>query len=108
MAVYKGREVTVLGKSDGEDTSPLYTIMERDGQRSNVPMNQIQFTKEELKDQEKGAAWHLDGARVIEDKDLQALRDSQDKAKLEKQPTPDKDIEVSKMKVPAEELKKAK
>jgi hypothetical protein len=84
MAVYKGREVTVLGKTNGEDTAPLYTIQEKSGQRADVPMNQLQFTKDEMKDLEKGAAWHLDGAKVIEDKDLADLRDKQDKAKIEK------------------------
>lgn len=83
MAVFKGREVAVIGKTNGEDTAPLYTIQERDGQRAHVPMNQIRFTKDEMKDLEKGAAWHLDGARVIEDKDLQDLRDKQDRKKIE-------------------------
>ena len=85
MAVYKGREVQVLGKQGGTDTSPLYTIVEKNGQRADVPMNQIQFTEKEVKDMEKDASWHLNGAQKISDADLQKLRDSQDREKIEKE-----------------------
>lgn len=106
MAVFKGREVTVLGKTNGEDTSPLYTIVEKNGQRAEVPMNQLQFTKDEMKDLEKGAAWHLDGAKVIEDKDLQELRDAQDRKKIEENQKTQKPgpVEVNKVMVDPSEV----
>lgn len=109
MAVFKGREVSVLGKTNGEDTSPLYTIVEKNGQRADVPMNQLQFTDAELKDLEKGAAWHLDGAKVIEAKDLQDLRDKQDKAKIEKEQEKNPQsnvVEANKVYVDADSVKK--
>lgn len=109
MAVYKGREVIVLGRTDGEDTSPLYTIQHMNGEREFVKLNQIQMTEKEIKESKDGAAWHLDGAQVISDKDLQVLRDKQNRQKIEdnqKKNPQDQDVTVSKIKVPAEELKK--
>ena len=107
MAVYKGREVSVLGKTGGEDTSPLYTIIDKDGNREDVKLNQIQFTEKELKDAKDGAQWHLDGAQVIKDKDLQELRDSQDREKIEKSQSTQKPgpVEVNKVMVDPSEVK---
>jgi hypothetical protein len=105
MAVYKGREVSLLGKVGGADTSPLYTIQHKDGNREDVRLNQVQITEDEKKEMEKDVTWHLGSASVIDNKDLQELRDSQDKAKIEekegkKSPAP---VEVSKVMVdPAE------
>jgi hypothetical protein len=105
MAVYKGREVTILGKQGGEDTSPLYTIMHKDGQREDVKMNQIQMTDKEIKDAKDGAAWHLDGAQVIKEADLNDLRSKTSKEEIEKHQKTQKPgpVEVSKVMVdPAE------
>lgn len=105
MAVYKGREVELLGKVGGYDTAPLYTIMQRDGSRADVPLNQIQLTEDEVKQAEKDSVWHLEGAPRIKDEDLQKLRDAQDRKKIEENqkkvgPGP---VEVSKVMVdPAE------
>lgn len=107
MAVYKGREVTVLGKTGGEDTSPLYTIQHRDGNREDVRLNLIQLTDDEIKEMEKNNVWHLKGANRIDQKDLQNLRDSQDRKKIEenqkKQPT--EPVEVKKVMVDPKEVK---
>lgn len=83
MAVYKGREVIVLGKSDGEDTSPLYTIQHMNGEREMVQLNKLQMTDQELKEQGQIVQNHLQSAQKIDDKDLKALRDSQDRSKIE-------------------------
>lgn len=83
MAIYKGREVQIIGKVGGYDTSPLYTIQHRDGNREDVKLDHVQITEAEKKEAEKGAVWHLEGTPVIKDKDLQDLRDSQDKKKIE-------------------------
>lgn len=105
MAVYKGREVEILGKQGGEDTSPLYTILHKDGTREDVRMNQLQLTEKEIKDAKDGAAWHLNGAQVIKDSDLKDLREKTSKEEIEKhqktqRPGP---VEVSKVMVdPAE------
>jgi hypothetical protein len=107
MAVYKGREVSLLGKVGGTDTSPLYTIQHKDGGREDIALNQIQITEDEKKEMEKDVAWHLGGAVVIPNKDLQELRDSQDKKKIEEKqgkqsPQP---VEVSKVMVDPSEVK---
>lgn len=105
MAVYKGREVELLGKVGGADTSPLYTIQHRGGGREDIPLNQLQLTEEEVKNAEKDASWHLGGVNVIKDKDLQELRDSQDKEKIEERQGKQspKPVEVNKVMVdPAE------
>lgn len=84
MAVYKGREVQLLGRSDGADVSPMYDILDQWNQRSSVKLNEIQFTTKEVEDMKKMNYDHLSGVRKIEDKDLQELRDGQDKEKIEK------------------------
>jgi len=105
MAIYKGREVHVLGRTNGEDTSPLYDILDQWNQRSSVKLNELQFTEDEVKQQREKAVNHLDYANVIKQDELQELRDSQDKKKIEAQqkrigPGP---VEVSKVMVdPAE------
>ena len=83
MAIYKGREVQLLGRSDGADVSPMYDILDQWNQRSSVPMNQIEFTGKEIEDMKKMNYDHLSNVRKIEDKDLQELKDSQDKSKIE-------------------------
>lgn len=83
MAVYKGREVIVIGKTDATDTSPLYTIQHPNGERESVRLNQIKMSEKEIKDAKDGAQWHVDGVQVIKDKELQDLRDTQDPKKIE-------------------------
>ena len=83
MAIYKGREVQLLGRSDGADVSPMYDILDQWNQRSSVKLNELQFTSKEVEDMKKQNYDHLNGVSKIEDKDLQELRDGQDKAKIE-------------------------
>ena len=107
MAIYKGREVSVLGRADGADVSPLYTIMQKDGEREIVPMSQIQMTEKELKDAKDGSQWHLDGVQTIKDKDVEEQRKLTSKEEIEKNQNknPQKhDVEVSKIKVDADEV----
>jgi hypothetical protein len=106
MAIYKGREVQLLGRSDGADVSPMYDILDQWNQRSSVPMNQLQFTGKELDDMGKQNVDHLKYVNKIEDKDYQELKDSQDKAKIEatqktQKPGP---VEVSKVMVDPSEV----
>lgn len=85
MAVYKGREVSIVGRADGADISPLYTIQHRDGNQEQVKLSTLQFTEEEVNDMKKQNVSHLEHAPVIKNDELQKLRDSQDKAKIEKE-----------------------
>lgn len=83
MAIYKGREVQLLGRSDGADVSPMYDILDQWNQRSSVKLNEIEFTGKEVEDMKKQNYDHLNSVRKIEDKDLQELRDGQDRNKIE-------------------------
>lgn len=107
MAVHKGREVQILGRSDGDDLSPMYDILDQWNERSSIPLNQLQLTEKEKADLEKQGALHLDRANVISDKDMQSLRDSQDAKKIEadkdKHPTPEF-VDAKNLKMPTRDL----
>lgn len=108
MALLRNREVELLGRADGADTSPIMTVMYKDGNRENVPLSQLTLTQKEHDDIAKQ---HGDVAvsnvTVIKDKDLQELRDGQDRKKIEekqgKQKPQTQPVAVSKVMVdPAE------
>lgn len=106
MAIYKGREVQLLGRSDGADVSPMYDVIDQWSQRSSIPLNQLQFTSKEIEDMKKMNYDHLDGVNKIEDKDLQELKDGQDKSKIEQRQKTQKPgpVEVSKVMVDPNEV----
>lgn len=114
MAIYKGREVQLLGRSDGADVSPMYDILDQWNQRSSVPLNHLEFTGKEIEDMKKMNYDHLTNLRKIEDKDLQELKDGQDKAKIEakqgkqssSEPVAVSKIFVDPTEVPAKTVKK--
>ena len=83
MAIYKGREVQLLGRSDGADVAPMYDVLDQWNQRSSVKLNELQFTSKEVEDMKKMNYDHLNGVKKIEDTDLQELKDGQDKKKIE-------------------------
>lgn len=106
MAVYKGREVQILGRADGADTSPMYRVLDPYGQEEQVSLSQIQVTEEEKKQilTENQETLYVN---VIKDKDLQDLRDSQDPEKIkakEDKENKNKDVPVSSVKVNADEV----
>jgi len=107
MAVVKGREVQVLGRSSGEDVSPMYDILDQWNERSSVKLSEIQFTQKEVDDLKKQNVDHLAGVNVIEDKDLQELKEGQDKKKIEekqKAPQYGQPVPVSKIMVDPTEV----
>ena len=83
MAIYKGREVQVLGPSSGEDVSKMYDVLDQWNQRSSVKVSELQFTGKEIEDLKKQNVEQFTSYSKIEDKDLQELRDGQDKKKIE-------------------------
>jgi hypothetical protein len=112
MALLRNREVTILGRSDGESASPNYTVLYPQGDRENVKLSELQLTKQEADEMKKthGESVMYD-VKVIEDKDLQEIRDGQDKKKIEdrqgKEDTT-KSVEVKRVMVdPAEVAEKA-
>lgn len=112
MAIYKGREVHLLGRLAGGEESPLYRVMDKHQNVEHVPLSNMQFTAEEKKNLEKTHGLIASGLTVIEDKELKELRDGQDRSKIEerqKNESKNKDVAVSTVKVNADEvLRKAK
>lgn len=105
MAIYKGREVQVLGPSSGEDTSKMYDVLDQWSQRSSVKLSELRFTGKEIEDMKKAHVEQFVNYSKIEDKDLQELKDGQDKQKIEEKQSQVKPgpVEVSKVMVdPAE------
>ena len=107
MAILRNREVTILGRADGGDVSPTYTVQYPDLSRENVALRELQLTEDEHKEMTKqnGEA-HMTSVRKIDNKNLQELRDGQDPKKIEernrnKAPA---DITVNTIKVPASEV----
>ena len=99
MALLRNREVQILGKTDGEDVSPTYTVMYKDSNRENVKLSELQLTEEEHRNLSKahGEAV-MTNVNVVKDKDLQELRDGQDKAKIEARQAKDKPQDVVEVK----------
>jgi hypothetical protein len=108
MALLRNREVQILGKTDGQDESPTYTVLYPDGNRENVRLNQLRVTEEEQKELQKAnGELTMSNVKVVKAKDLQEIRDGQDKAKIEekqKKNPQSQDVEVSKIKVNAVEV----
>lgn len=112
MALLRNREVAILGRAEGAEASPLYTVIYPQGDRENVELSKLQLTKDEADEMKKAHGENaLVNVSVIEDKDLQDIRDSQDKAKIEARQAkedPSKPVEVKRVMVdPAEVAEKA-
>lgn len=106
MAILRNREVTILGRADGADVSPTYTVQYPDLERENVQLSELRLTEDEYKEMTKqNGETSMTNVKKIDDKELQDLRDSQDpekiKANRKQQP---EDITVNTIKVPASEV----
>lgn len=108
MAIYKGREVQLLGRVSGGEESPLYRVMDKNMNVEHVSLSQMQFTAEEKKNLERDhGAPQASSLQVIEEKDLKELREGQDRKKIEerqKSEQKNKDVPVSNIKVNADEV----
>lgn len=95
MAIYKGREVTLQSTvPTGFVETQNVTIVYADGTTQQTPLNTISFTKKEKDTLQKEAGSKFDNVSVIEDNDLQDLKDGQnpDKIDMSKNPAPDSAI----------------
>lgn len=91
MAIYNGREVSLLNTiPTGFVETQNVTIVYPDGATQQVPLNTLQFSKKEKDQIQKEAGSKFDNVSVIEDKDLQVLKDGQnpDKIDTSKNPAP--------------------
>lgn len=84
MAIYKGREVQIIStKKLGLVEHPSILISDKDGQNYNVNISELKFTEDEKKNLQVEAGQAYDNIQVIEDKELQELKDGQDPKKME-------------------------
>lgn len=84
MALLRNREVTIVAKTDGVDVSPTYTVLYPDNSRENVLLSELQLTEAEAKEMQKAHGdTVMTNVHVIKDADLQELRDSNNKEKIE-------------------------
>jgi hypothetical protein len=83
MAILKNREVQIIGRADATDASPNYTVMHKDGSRENARRSELRFTKDEVEKMKKTAGDDLDQVNVIDDKELNDLRDGQNPQKIQ-------------------------
>jgi len=83
MAVYRGREVRLNHALPKGYIEPIMIgIKQKDGSIDTVPLDQLSFTKSEADGLRKEANEPYTNLNIMDDKDLQALRDSQDPDKI--------------------------
>lgn len=106
MAILRNREVTILGRTDGTDVTPTYTVMYPDLNRENVSLSDLRLTEDEYKEMTKQNGENaMINVKKIDDKELQDLRDSQDPQKIEanRKSQPDT-VTVKSIQVPTSEV----
>lgn len=84
MAVYKNREVEVVHNMPGTEEGAMVTVIHKNGDKEAVKLREVALTKDELNQMKEASSNSYNGIKVISDKDLKSLRDSQDPAKIEK------------------------
>lgn len=84
MALLRNREVSILDRVDSADFSPVYIVAYQNGIKEHAKLNELRLTKDEYKNMlRQNGEVYLQGVSVIEPKELQEVRDSQDKSKIE-------------------------
>ncbi len=84
MALLRNREVSLISRTDAADMSPVYVVAYANGIRENAKLNELRLTKEEYGDMlRQNGEVYMHNVLRIEDKQLQEIRDSQDKGKIE-------------------------
>lgn len=74
MAIYKNREVTIVGPNPQLNNPDSITVAYKDGTHENVKLADVSFTKEEKDLLVKTYPSRYDTVAVIKDEDLQAVR----------------------------------
>jgi hypothetical protein len=83
MAIYKGREVQIIGEVNKGFTSvDTFQVQLKDGSLETVKISEVQFTEAEKKDLQKRQDDKFENVSVISEKDLKEIRDSQDEEKI--------------------------
>lgn len=74
MAIYKNREVTVVGPNPQASEPTSINIRYVDGTHENVALSQVKFTEDEKKTLLKNYPSRYDNVDTIKDDDLKAVR----------------------------------
>lgn len=74
MAIYKNREVTIVGPNSQINTPDTMTVQYKDGTNENVALAGIRFTEDEKKSLLKNYPSKYDNVETIKDNDVEAVR----------------------------------
>lgn len=74
MAIYKNREVSVVGPNSQANTPESINVQYKDGSHENVKLSDVKFTKDEKDNLRKNNPSKYDTVATIEDNDLEAVR----------------------------------
>lgn len=78
MVIYKNREYSLVGRTDPAAPAPEWTIVDKDGNRELVRIQDVQLTQQEYDNIKKTDGERmLTQATVIKDADLKKLQDDQ-------------------------------
>lgn len=85
MAVYKGREVTIVNFVQPNLTIPdTIQVVDKDGQSYSPKVSEVQFTEDEKKQLKNYHTDKFNQVQVISDTDLKKLRDESNPDVIEK------------------------
>jgi hypothetical protein len=74
MAIYKNREVYVVGPNTMANSPETINVRYKDGTHENVSVGLVRFTADEKKQLQKLYPSKFDDVTVTDDKDLEAVR----------------------------------
>ena len=74
MAIYKNREVSVIGPNSQINTPTSINIRYLDGSHENVSLSLVKFTEDEKKSLQKSYPSQFDDVDTVKDEDLKAVR----------------------------------
>lgn len=74
MAIYKNREVTIVGPNTQANSPETITVQYKDGTHENVKLSDVRFTEDEKKDLQKRYPSKYDDVQTIKQEDLEAVR----------------------------------
>src|SRR6266404_9487679 len=74
MAIYKNREVSVVGPNPQANSPESINVEYKDGTHENVALSGVKFTEDEKKSLQKSNPGKYDNVETISEDDLKAVR----------------------------------
>src|SRR3569833_2950158 len=74
MAIYKNREVSIVGPNSMANTPETINIQYKDGTHENVKLSDVKFTEDEKKSLQKRHPSQYDSVDTVSDDDVKAVR----------------------------------